>query len=87
MAIPMIGYEHSELARKAKFIQVDIDQLELDKLKDIVDLPILSDATKFINILIKNSQQIKFNKKIIKNWFLRCKKYRKDYPKIEKCHD
>jgi acetolactate synthase-1/2/3 large subunit len=41
MAIPMIGYEHSELARKAKFIQVDIDQLELDKLKDIVDLPIL----------------------------------------------
>ena len=87
MAIPMIGYEHSELARKAKFIQVDVDQLELDKLKDIVDLPILSDATKFINILIKNSQKIKFNKKIIQNWVLRCKKYRKDYPKIEKCHD
>ena len=87
MAIPMIGYEHSELARKAKFIQVDIDQLELDKLKDIVDLPILSDATEFINFLIKNKQQLKFDKKAIQNWILRCKKYKKDYPKIEKCHE
>jgi acetolactate synthase-1/2/3 large subunit len=87
MAIPMIGYEHSELARKAKFIQVDVDQLELDKLKDIVDLPILSDAAEFMNILIKNNRQIKFNKENIQNWVLRCEKYKKDYPKIEKCHD
>jgi acetolactate synthase-1/2/3 large subunit len=87
MAIPMIGYEHSELARKAKFIHVDVDQLELDKLKDIVDLPILSDATEFINILIKKNRQIKFNKENIQNWVLRCEKYKKDYPKIEKCHD
>ena len=87
MAIPMIGYEHSELARKAKFIQVDIDQLELNKLKDIVDLPILSDATEFINFIIKNKKKIKFNKKAIQSWVLRCKKYKKDYPKVEKCHE
>jgi acetolactate synthase-1/2/3 large subunit len=63
MAIPMIGYEHSELARKAKFIQVDIDQLELNKLKDIVDFPILEDANKFIDFLIKNRRKIKFDNK------------------------
>ena len=63
MAIPMIGYEHSELARSAKFIQIDIDQKELDKLKDIVDISILEDASKFINFLTKNRNKIKLNKK------------------------
>jgi acetolactate synthase-1/2/3 large subunit len=87
MAIPMIGYEHSELARKAKFIQVDIDQLELNKLKDIVDFPILEDANKFIDFLIKNRRKIKFDNKNVKNWVLRSNKYKKDYPKIEAAHN
>jgi acetolactate synthase-1/2/3 large subunit len=86
MAIPMIGYEHSELAREAKFIQVDIDPKELDKLKDIVDISILEDASKFINFLTKNRNKIKFNKKDIKTWLLRSKKYKKDYPNIEPIH-
>lgn len=87
MAIPMIGYEHSELAREAKFIQVDIDRAELNKLKDIVDFPILQDAGKFINFLIKSSNKIKLNKKNIKNWISRSNKYKKDYPTLESVHD
>jgi len=87
MAIPMIGYEHSELAREAKFIQVDIDRGELNKLKDIVDFPILQDADKFISFLIKSSNKIKLNKKNIKNWISRSNKYRKDYPTLESVHD
>jgi acetolactate synthase I/II/III large subunit len=86
MAIPMIGYEHSELARAAKFIQVDIDQKELDKLKDIVHISILEDASKFINFLTKNRNKIKLNKKDIKSWLLRTEKYKKDYPNIEPIH-
>jgi acetolactate synthase-1/2/3 large subunit len=86
MAVPMIGYEHSELARAAKFIQVDIDQKELDKLKDIVHISILEDASKFINFLTKNRNKIKLNKKDIKSWLLRSKKYKKDYPNIEPIH-
>jgi acetolactate synthase-1/2/3 large subunit len=82
MSIPMIGYEHSELARNAKFIQVDVDELELKKLKDIIDFPILCDADKFINILIKNKKNINLNKKNISNWVLRCKDYKNNYPKI-----
>jgi acetolactate synthase-1/2/3 large subunit len=86
MAIPMIGYEHSELARSAKFIQVDIDQKELDKLKDIVEISILEDASKFISFLTKNRNKIKLNKKNIRAWLLRSKKYKKDYPNIEPIH-
>jgi len=87
MAIPMIGYEHSELARQAKFIQVDISQDELNKLKDIVHFPVLCDANKFINFLIKNKNKIELDKKNIKKWVLRSDKYKKDYPKIESTHD
>ena len=85
MAIPMIGYEHSELARGAKIIQVDVDKSELDKLKDIVHFPILLDACKFIDLLIKNNKS-KFKNKNIEKWLLRCKKYKNDYPKIEASH-
>ena len=87
MAIPMIGYEHSELAREAKLIQVDIDKLELNKLKNKVDFPILKDANKFFDFLIKNKKKVKFDNKNIKNWLLRCSKYKKDYPKIEAAHN
>jgi acetolactate synthase-1/2/3 large subunit len=87
MAIPMIGYEHSELAREAKFIQVDIDRGELNKLKDIVDFPILQDANKFINFLINSRNKIKLNQKNIKNWISRSNKYKKDYPTLETVHN
>jgi acetolactate synthase-1/2/3 large subunit len=87
MAIPMIGYEHSELAREAKFIQVDIDRGELNKLKDIVDFPILQDANKFINFLINSRNKIKLNQKNIKNWISRSDKYKKDYPTLETVHN
>jgi acetolactate synthase-1/2/3 large subunit len=86
MAIPMIGYEHSELAREAKIIQVDIDQTELKKLNDIVDFPILEDANKFIDFLIKNKKEIKLKKESIKIWTSRSNKYKKDYPVIETAH-
>ena len=87
MTIPMIGYEHSELARQAKFIQVDISQDELNKLKDIVHFPVLCDANEFINFLIKNKNKIKLDQKNIRKWVVRSEKYKKDYPKIESTHD
>jgi len=87
MAIPMIGYEHSELARQAKFIQVDIDQDELNKLKDIVHFPILQDANKFINFLTTNKNKVELDYENIKKWVSRSNKYKKDYPKIERVHD
>ena len=50
MAIPMIGYEHDELARDAKIIQVDIDEDELLKTKNIAELP--------FNLLSRNRSKL-----------------------------
>jgi len=86
MAIPMIGYEHSELARGAKIIQVDIDKLELKKLNDVVHLSVLSDAGVFIDKLIKNKKYINLDIININLWLNRCNNYRSNYPKIEKEH-
>lgn len=86
MAIPMIGYEHSELARGAKIIQVDIDKLELKKLNDVVHLSVLSDAGVFIDKLIKKRKHINLDIININLWLNRCNNYRSNYPKIEKEH-
>lgn len=87
MAIPMIGYEHDELARKAKIVQVDIDQLELNKLKDRTSISLLSDAKVFINFLIKNIKNINSKNYQYLDWIDKCNFYKKKYPKIGKEHN
>lgn len=83
MSISMIGYEHSEFAREAKLIHVDIDNSELKKLDDKKKLSIISDASLFIKFLIRMRKKIFVNNKSTKKWFERCKKYKQDFPKIE----
>ncbi len=84
MSILMIGYEQSEFAREAKIIQVDIDEDELNKVKDIVDYPIQSDAGYFLSELVKNisDQDYDFN-----NWIERCNVTRNSYPLIGPEHE
>jgi acetolactate synthase I/II/III large subunit len=81
-AIPMIGYEHSEFARKAKIIQVDIDKGELEKTQDLVDLSIESDAGIFIAKLLKLHNDLNINSLELKNWINICNGYRDRYPYI-----
>ena len=82
MAIPMIGYVNDELARDAKFIQIDIDSYELDKTKNFVDLSLSCDAGIFINKLIDNYESLKINKNKLKNWVKICDGYKKRYPLV-----
>ena len=79
-AIPMIGYEHSEFAREAKIIQVDIDKFELEKTHDMVDLSIESDAGDFIDRLISMPDEINYPDLL--NWTKTCNGYMKRYPYI-----
>ncbi len=81
MAIPMIGYEHNEFARAAKVVQVDIDELELEKTNDIADLSILLDAKVFIEALIERfeANPLKAQKNA---WIQMCNGYRERYPRI-----
>ncbi len=86
MAIPMIGYEHSEFARDAKIVQVDIDQMELDKTSDIADLSILSDAGDFIDALLDSFSGHSIDEKNIEKWRSICSQYRFRYPPIGEEH-
>jgi acetolactate synthase-1/2/3 large subunit len=82
LSIPMIGYEHSEFARAAKTIMVDVDQVELDKIQDLLTVSILSDAGRFIESLLTTAKQNNFKAPEIAPWVARCDEYRRKYPLI-----
>lgn len=82
MAIPMIGYEHSEFARDAKVVQVDIDQLELDKTKQLANVRICSDAKQFMLQLLTRFKNQVFKGEEIQDWVNQCSGYRTKYPRI-----
>jgi acetolactate synthase-1/2/3 large subunit len=82
LAIPMIGYEHSEFARNAKIIQVDIDKSELEKTQDLADLGIESDAGIFIDKLLELHGNSKIDLLELENWVNICEGYKNRYPYI-----
>jgi len=82
LAIPMIGYEHSELARAAKIVQVDIDPLELEKTKDIADVAIVADAGKFISNLLARFEARPLAQSVFRDWVGTCDGYRERYPLV-----
>jgi acetolactate synthase-1/2/3 large subunit len=82
MAIPMIGYEHSEFAREAKVVQVDIDQLELDKTRDISDVALLADAGRFIDALLARFTAHPIEAAAFQEWVTTCRGYRNKYPLV-----
>jgi len=81
-AIPMIGYEHSEFAREAKIIQVDIDSKELQKTQDLTDLSIESDAGVFIDKLLELHCDMEVKSSELIKWKDICDGYRDRYPYI-----
>jgi len=82
MAIPMIGYEHDELAREAKIIQIDIDEEELLKTKNLADLSIASDAGSFIDKLIDQHENLTSNSNHWSKWVSTCNGFKERYPYI-----
>jgi acetolactate synthase-1/2/3 large subunit len=85
LAIPQTGYDLSEFVRAAQVAMVDIDPLELTKLGDKVNLPILSDAKLFMVELMKCLQLQKIGDK--RDWLKQCQHYRDRYPVIGPEHD
>jgi len=78
LAIPQIGYDMEEFARAAQIAAVDIDSHELLKLGDRIQVPILSDAGKFMEHLLS----------VVKGtygrpeWINQCESYRRQYPVV-----
>lgn len=83
LAIPQVGYDLTEFARAAKVIMVDIDPEELLKLGDRIQVPILSDAGKFISQLL-TERKTSFSKP---DWIKRCEGYRQHYPFVGPEHE
>jgi acetolactate synthase-1/2/3 large subunit len=83
MAIPMIGYSHEELARKAKIIHVDIDKTELLKLKNKTNLALNIDAGIFFQIVL-DKKILKIDNERLNKWLFYCRSILKKFPHIEK---
>jgi len=82
LAIPQVGYDLTEFARAAKVVMVDIDSQELLKLGERIQVPILSDAGEFIDILLSCSIY-GFHRKL---WNDQCDTFRDKYPVVGQEH-
>ena len=74
------GYNKKDFARNAYKIMVDIDQAEISKNDDIIDLGIKCDAKSFIKTL---SKIISLDLKFSDDWVRQCRDLRKKYPILQ----
>ena len=84
--IYQVGYQLESWAREAYIIDVDIDELELQKKTIRVDLPICADATIFINKLLNIIADEKVKYSNPKEWLGICKNWKLQYPVVTKKH-
>lgn len=84
--IYQVGYQLESWAREAYIIDVDIDELELQKKTIRVDLPICTDATIFINKLLNIIADEKVKYSNPKEWLEICKNWKLQYPVVTKKH-
>ena len=75
------GYNFDGFAREAFKIMVDIDKAELYKINVRPDLPICSDAGKFIRLLLKYKDKI--DQKDRSSWFNYGQKLKNKYPIVQ----
>jgi acetolactate synthase-1/2/3 large subunit len=68
-------------------VDVDIDELELQKKTIRVDLPICYDAGKFMEMLSDRIVLVGYDfKKQFDKWILQCQSWKEKYPVVEKRH-
>lgn len=72
------GYNHSNFARAAKKIMVDIDPAEIRKIMMDIDVAVCADAKVFIREFILQSGNIIPQDRA--GWLLRCKDWQRTYP-------
>jgi acetolactate synthase-1/2/3 large subunit len=73
-----LAYSHSNFARAARKVMVDVDPAELEKMQTPIDVAIHSDAGIVLEALLS-----KFNgaaREAWKSWLVRCKQWQSRYP-------
>ena len=81
LSIYQVGYNVNTWAREAFVVGCDIDADELKKPTIRVDLPVVCDAKEFINELLSKAEPSKAT-----DWVEQCKKWKEQYPVVEKKH-
>jgi acetolactate synthase-1/2/3 large subunit len=77
MSLPQVGYDFNQFARDAKIIQVDIDELELNKYERVIKL--YHNVDSIIDVLLEKSSNISPE---ISEWVEKCNHYKQEYPVI-----
>lgn len=80
----LTAYAPARLARGAKKIMVNIDNAEIEKIKEIIDIPICGDAHAFIEEAIRAARpQSILNRS---EWLTRCTAWKETYPFVLPSH-
>jgi len=82
--VVMTAFAPEKLAREASKVMVDIDLAELEKLKEILTVPICADAGDFLNELLEQKNTIE--QKDRSSWIRRCADWKVKYPIIQPQH-
>jgi acetolactate synthase I/II/III large subunit len=76
-----IAYNHANFAPKAKKIMIDIDPMEIEKIKANIDLKIVSDVKIFINKALEQGEKVLPVDR--QDWLMYCLKVKKQYPVMQ----
>lgn len=81
--IYQVGYQIDSWAREAYVVDVDIDELELQKKTIRVDLPVCSDAKEFLELFMEYKDISVIDRN---DWLIQCQTWKKKYPVVEPRH-
>lgn len=84
--IYQVGYQLDSWAREAFIVDVDIDELELQKKTIRVDLPICCDASLFMRKLCNKLEEYKIDRKLFNCWQMQGSVWKNKYPVVEDRH-
>ena len=80
MDFSITGFNRKQFARGAKIVVVDIDKAEIEKLGDMPDCAIISDAKEFIQRLSAVCDKIR--PPDYSSWIARCAEWKQRYPVV-----
>ena len=80
----LIAYAPERLARGAKKVMINIDPLEMTKLRGAIDLPIEADIRDFLGELHRQKERIKPKDRT--PWIDRCRDWKARYPFVTERH-
>ena len=74
------AYNHSNFARAAKKIMVDVDPAEIRKMNMAIDVAVCADAKNFIQTFRQQSNEV--IRKDRSGWLIKCKEWQSMYPVV-----